>query len=830
MVGPGRPRDVGRNYLSGYGKRKAKDEKEKKEREVLAKTPKLNNFFSSGGSSSHEAGESSKSSDSSPSLVQDNSENEKANERESQNERENADANENETANKTANEDEDENENASERESQNGIENTNENETANEDENENANENETANETANENENENANETANENELNHSEDDNENQSTSSVNLITSFDLGTWPSVIDRNNQDHLICRGSLDCQHMNGDFKESKRFYENEKKNRFCSKSVFIKIHKLTKESLKRNWLCYSPSKGCLFCFPCKVMNKFHERFSENGFNDWKNATVYIEQHEHSLAHREALTSITSWKMDKPCIDLSLTRAFEKEKEYWQKILTRIVEVIKFLSIKGLPFQGDNETIGSVHNGNYLGILELLAKFDDLLKEHLENYAQKGKGKTSYLSHQICDEFVKLLADAVLSKIVKELKEAKYFSISLDSTPDLSHVDQLTFILRYVLPSGPVERFVKFLDMEGHGASQMLDSLMKFLIENEINILNCRGQSYDNATNMAGPYNGLQAKVKNLCKYAEFVPCFGHSLNLVGSCAAESCPQAVLFFTFLASLFSFFSVSTYRWKILMAAINEGLAQGQALTLKRLSGTRWAERADATQALYQSYSKVVKLLEKIAVDPAFKADARLQAAGFAKTMKKLETCFMIIFWNKVLQQFQKTSASLQAEDLCLNTAYCMLESLSLFVESLQGDFLSLEAEAKTLTDCETYQRQRRRNPRFVDSDNQTAPDNISSFEDSTFKVILHCLKSELHKRQNAYKKLSNLFGFLKNLEGAKNEEIRKCSQSLVMAYPEDLEEHLSEELIQFSALLKTDLGACMDKKMNKEVQM
>ena len=136
-----------------------------------------------------------------------------------------------------------------------------------------------------------------------------------------------------------------------------------------------------------------------------------------------------------------------------------------------------------------------------MHNGNYLGILELLAKFDDLLKDHLENYAQKGKGNTSYLSHQICDEFVKLLADAVLSKIVKELKEAKYFSISLDSTPDLSHFDQLTFILRYVLPLGPVERFVKFLDMEGHAASQMFDSMMKFFIKNEIDILNCRGQS-----------------------------------------------------------------------------------------------------------------------------------------------------------------------------------------------------------------------------------------------------------------------------------------------------------------------------------------
>ena len=96
--------------------------------------------------------------------------------------------------------------------------------------------------------------------------------------------------------------------------------------------------------------------------------------------------------------------------------------------------------------------------------------------------------------------------------------------------------------------------------------------------------------------------------------------------------------------------------------------------------------------------------------------------------------------------------------------------------------------------------------------------------------MSSFEDSTFKVILHSLKSELQKRQNAVKKLSNLFGFLKNLEEANNEKIRECSQSLVMAYPEDLEDDLSEELIQFSALLKMDLGADMDKKKNKEVQM
>ena len=99
-----------------------------------------------------------------------------------------------------------------------------------------------------------------------------------------------------------------------------------------------------------------------------------------------------------------------------------------------------------------------------------------------------------------------------------------DLDNFQYFSISLDSIPDLSHVDQLTLIVRYVLKSGPVERFIKFLDMEGHSAVQMFDSLMKFTTENDIDMRNCRGQSYDNATNMSGPYNGLQAKVKEICE------------------------------------------------------------------------------------------------------------------------------------------------------------------------------------------------------------------------------------------------------------------------------------------------------------------
>jgi hypothetical protein len=54
----------------------------------------------------------------------------------------------------------------------------------------------------------------------------------------------------------------------------------------------------------------------------------------------------------------------------------------------------------------------------------------------------------------------------------------------------------------------------------------------MFDSLMNFLNENEISIVNCRGQSYDNASSMSGKFNGLQALVAKENNLAIWVPCF----------------------------------------------------------------------------------------------------------------------------------------------------------------------------------------------------------------------------------------------------------------------------------------------------------
>lgn len=81
--------------------------------------------------------------------------------------------------------------------------------------------------------------------------------------------------------------------------------------------------------------------------------------------------------------------------------------------------------------------------------------LKLISGYGPFLAEHICKYSNPGSGKTSYLSSVICDEVIELLASKGRRIIIiDELKQAKYYSIIVDSTPDISHTDQLSFVVR----------------------------------------------------------------------------------------------------------------------------------------------------------------------------------------------------------------------------------------------------------------------------------------------------------------------------------------------------------------------------------------
>ena len=196
-----------------------------------------------------------------------------------------------------------------------------------------------------------------------------------------------------------------------------------------------------------------------------------------------------------------------------------------------------------------------------------------------------------------------------------------------------------------------------VERFLKFIDSNGqHDAESITNHILRTLTEYDINLDNCRGQSYDNASNLSGKYTRVQARLKALNPLIHYIPCSAHSLNLIGLCAVESCFNAVSFFGFLQNFYKFFSASKKCWVKMKSAI-------KGKTVKSLSNTRWLARLDATTALKKNFVELRQLLQDFTLDDNETNETKSDSSYLKKSMDALETAVLC-----VLSQYKQMSAA------------------------------------------------------------------------------------------------------------------------------------------------------------------
>lgn len=119
-------------------------------------------------------------------------------------------------------------------------------------------------------------------------------------------------------------------------------------------------------------------------------------------------------------------------------------------------------------------------------------------------------------------------------------------------------------------VIRNVANDEPARTFSRIFAHNQSQKGDLAKTTLDLLENLEVNFQDCRGQSYDNASNMAGKYSGMQAHLKKINPQANFIPCAAHSLNLVGAHAVDSCGQAVSFFGLVQRIYVFFAASTRR--------------------------------------------------------------------------------------------------------------------------------------------------------------------------------------------------------------------------------------------------------------------
>ncbi|KAL4089440.1 hypothetical protein QTP88_024475 [Uroleucon formosanum] len=591
-------------------------------------------------------------------------------------------------------------------------------------------------------------------------------------MFLRSDSGLWN--LDEKTRDY-ICRNGF-SQNINADFTHSKKEYLIVHKsgghrtfNRYLNKDWF-KTVLVNGETCQRDYLSYSETNGSVYCIPCYLFEN-QTVFSKKGFSNWKYPEK-LKKHENSEAHKICVYKMKQRATDLGRIDTTITLQLKIETNYWINVLTRVCSVVKSLASHGLPFRGTEEKYGSsvANSGNFIMAMELVAEYDPFLSQHISKYGNPGKGNTSYLSFYTYEQFISIMSEKVLETIIKEVKAVTYFSISIDSTPDITHIDQLSFIIRYVLPNGePVECFIGFIDDAGHKAESLTEAIFSILKKYDLNVCFLRGQSYDNAKNMSGIYSGVQARIKDVISLADFVPCSAHSLNLVGMCAASCCEEANNFFSFTQNLYVYFSSSTYRWSLLKKYNNS--------TLKSLSDTRWSARDDACHSLKTNWAGVKKALLDLKHDKLQKPLTRSEAEGLLRQLSRLETSFMTEFWNDVLHTFNKTSKLLQSVQIDLSTVVELYNSLFSYVKSVREMFQTYyDAAKEKFIDCnkipEFENKQRKRKKHFDESNDPGHTfDSQNNFKINTFYVICDNLTVELNKRKSAYDSIISKYSFI-----------------------------------------------------------
>ena len=159
----------------------------------------------------------------------------------------------------------------------------------------------------------------------------------------------------------------------------------------------------------------------------------------------------------------------------------------------------------------------------------------------------------------------------------------------------------------------------------------------------------------CRGQAYDNASNMAGIRSGVQCRIKQVNSKAIFIPCANHSLYLAGVHAVASSEHSATFFAVVERVYSFFSASTQRWEVLLKHV--------PIVVKRVIDTRWSALYEAVKALEHYFLDVVSALNELC-DQNENIDT-LEARGISDAIQRFSFVSFLQFWMQVLRESYDT---------------------------------------------------------------------------------------------------------------------------------------------------------------------
>ncbi|XP_048514983.1 zinc finger MYM-type protein 1-like [Athalia rosae] len=555
----------------------------------------------------------------------------------------------------------------------------------------------------------------------------------------------------------------------------------------------------------------------------------------KTGSSDWVHLSRNLSIHEKSASHAAAFKE---WKefdlrlLSNRTIDAENQRAIDREITHWRSVLERIVSIIQFLSSQSLAFRGASEKLYEHNNGNFLKLIELFAKFDPVMAKHISCIINKDT-RPHYLSNVIQNEIISLITNKIRNVLLNLIKSAKYYSIILDCTPDISHVEQMSIIIRFVAKQENSnefevrEHFLGFLPVYDTSGEGLTTTIFEELAKLDIPIENMRGQGYDNGANMKGKRAGVQNRILSVNPRAFFVPCSAHTLNLVVNDAASASGESWGFFQAVQKIYTFFSSSTYRWDVLKKYVT-------SLTVKSVSDTRWESRIEAVKPLRYQLGEIYDALLEISNDKKKDHVTQHEARSLAISIADFRFICSVVIWYDILSKVNVVSKMLQNPKLNLLECKSMLRETVAFFNQYrsEGGFATVlqeatgiasEVEVEPIVRANAIARIRRKKRTFdYECEDEPISDPKDRFKVDFFYFIIDTAINSTTERFQLLESHCSMFEFLYDiysLKGRAKEEIMKSCKDLHIAltHSESMDTdaiELCDELINLATLLSS----------------
>ncbi|KAK7925889.1 hypothetical protein WMY93_008199 [Mugilogobius chulae] len=445
---------------------------------------------------------------------------------------------------------------------------------------------------------------------------------------------------------------------------------------------------------VKFPWIAYDANKNKVFCDVCVTAKDMKaplpqsgsdsesvKSFVQCGFGSWGKAIERFRNHEKSTLHRASSAVVAAAKSNIN-VATQISAAKQKQIADARKALLAIFSSIQYLMCQGLSIRGKTD-----EDSNIIQLLKVRAQDIPELKSWL---AQK---ENKWLSHDILNEMIEIMAHDVLRTLLKEIKSAEFFAVILDETSDITVKEQVSICLRFINDDlEPEEVFVGFYETASTTADALFQLLQDALIRLSLPFSKCRGQCYDGASNVSGVRNGLQARVQQIEPRAQYTHCTAHVLNLVVHDVTENIVTCRNFMTLIRDLITLIRNSPKR-----LAWFQQFQRKDSPSLRPLCPTRWTLTTASLRSIAGNYGALLTFLEDLALND--KSETGGKANGLAINLQKFGTYFSLHLMLKFFSRVETVSIALQKKQLHMQKARQMIDTLRDDIKSFRQEGFS-----------------------------------------------------------------------------------------------------------------------------------